>query len=257
MLTDWNSTATEYPRHRCVHELFEEQVAGAPEATALVFEDESLTYRQLNERANQLAHRLRALGVGPEVTVGVLMDRSPELIIALLAILKAGGVYVPLNPAYPKERLALMCDDAQLRVLITQETFANLDDEPCTNLDNQTTPENRAYVMYTSGSTGRPKGVNVEHRSIVRFVKNTNYADFSSAQTFLQFAPTTFDASTLEIWGPLLNGGRLVIMPPARLRRKSWVMCCNATRSRRCGSRRASSTSWLTRIWRDCARSSR
>jgi amino acid adenylation domain-containing protein len=213
LLNEWNSTATEYPSHRCVHELFEEQVARAPEATALVFADETLTYRQLNERANQLAHRLRALGVSTEATVGVLMDRSAELIVALLGILKAGGVYVPLNPAYPQERLALMCDDARLRVLITQETFANLDDEPSTNLDNKTTPENRAYVMYTSGSTGRPKGVNVEHRSIVRLVKNTNYADFSSVQTFLQFAPTTFDASTLEIWGSLLNGGRLVIMP--------------------------------------------
>jgi amino acid adenylation domain-containing protein len=230
LLAEWNSTATEYPRHRCVHELFEEQAVQSAEAMALVFEKETLTYRQLNERANQLAHRLRALGVGPEVTVGVLMDRSPELIIALLGILKTGGVYVPLNPAYPKERLALMCDDAQLRVLITQETFAgslsdgsaellcvdaaDLSGESTSNLDNHTTPENRAYVMYTSGSTGRPKGVNVEHRSIVRLVKNTNYADFSSAQTFLQFAPTTFDASTLEIWGTLLNGGRLVIMPP-------------------------------------------
>jgi amino acid adenylation domain-containing protein len=213
LLAEWNSTATEYPRHRCVHELFEDQAVQSAEATALVFEKETLTYRQLNERANQLAHHLRRLGVGPEETVGVLMDRSPELIVALLAILKAGGVYVPLNPAYPKERLALMYEDARLRVLITEETFADLDDEPSTNLDNHTTPENRAYVMYTSGSTGRPKGVNVEHRSIVRLVKNTNYADFSSAQTFLQFAPTTFDASTLEIWGSLLNGGRLVIMP--------------------------------------------
>src|SRR5437868_307352 len=125
LLVEWNSTPTEYPRHRCVHELFEEQVARAPEATALVFEDETLTYGELNERSNQLAHRLRALGVGPEITVGVLMDRSPELIVALLGILKAGGVYVPLNPAYPKERLALMCDDAQLRVVLTQEEFAD------------------------------------------------------------------------------------------------------------------------------------
>ncbi|HKN84164.1 MAG TPA: amino acid adenylation domain-containing protein, partial [Pyrinomonadaceae bacterium] len=230
LLVEWNSTPTEYPRHRCVHESFEEQVARAPEATALVFEDETLTYGELNERANRLAHRLRALGVGPEITVGVLMDRSPELIVALLGILKAGGVYVPLNPAYPKERLALMCDDAQLRVVLTQEKFAdslreqnaellciataNLGGENKSNLDNQTTSENRAYVMYTSGSTGRPKGVNVEHRSIVRLVKNTNYADFSSAQTFLQFAPITFDASTLEVWGSLLNGARLVVMSP-------------------------------------------
>ncbi|HET6978722.1 MAG TPA: amino acid adenylation domain-containing protein [Pyrinomonadaceae bacterium] len=213
LLTEWNSTATEYPRHRCVHELFEEQAAREPEAQALLFEDESLTYRELNERANQLARRLRALGVGPEVTVGVLLDRSPELIVALLAILKAGGVYVPLNAAYPRERLELMCDDAQLRLVLTPQMFENLDDESSENLDYQTTPANRAYVMYTSGSTGRPKGVNVVHRSIVRLVKNTNYADLSSAQTFLQFAPTTFDASTLEIWGSLLNGGRLVIMP--------------------------------------------
>ncbi len=229
LLNEWNSTATEYPRHRCVHKLFEEQAAQAPEATALVFEDKALTYRELNEWANQLAHRLRTLRVGPEVTVGVLMDRSPELIVALLGILKAGGVYVPLNAGYPKERLALMCDDAQLRVLITQQRFtdslpehgaellcvdaADLSNESSSNLDNHTTPGNRAYVMYTSGSTGRPKGVNVEHRCIVRLVKNTNYADLSSAQTFLQFAPTTFDASTLEIWGSLLNGGRLVIMP--------------------------------------------
>ncbi len=214
LLAEWNSTATKYPRQHCVHELFEAQAAQAPEATALVFEDRSVSYGELNERANQLAHRLRALGVGPEATVGVLLERSPELIVALLAILKAGGAYVPLNPAYPQERLALMREDAQLQVLITPETFADLHDEPRTNLDNYTTPANRAYVMYTSGSTGRPKGVNVEHRSIVRLVKNTNYADFSSSQIFLQFAPTTFDASTLEIWGSLLNGGRLVIMSP-------------------------------------------
>src|SRR5205085_154401 len=125
LLVEWNSTATEYPRHRCVHELFEEQVARAPEATALVFQEETLTYRELNERANQLAHRLRVLGVGPEVTVGVLLDRSPELIVALLGILKAGGVYVPLNPAYPKERLELICDDAQLRALMRPETLGN------------------------------------------------------------------------------------------------------------------------------------
>jgi amino acid adenylation domain-containing protein len=232
LLTEWNSTTTDYPRDACVHELFEAQVASAPEATALVYEDETLTYRQLNDRANQLAHRLRALGVGPEETVGVLMERSFELIIAMLATLKAGGAYVPLSPSYPPERLALMCEDARVPVLLTQERFVRLAPEHCgellvldadaanlteaesRNLNLKMTSRNRAYVMYTSGSTGRPKGVNIEHRGIVRLVKETNYADFSSAQTFLQFAPITFDASTLEIWGSLLNGGRLVVMAP-------------------------------------------
>lgn len=242
ILVEWNDTTTDYPKQKCVHQLFEEQVARTPEATALLgtcFGEEEVTYGELNRRANQLAHHLIGLGVGPEVLVGLMVERSLEMVVALLAILKAGGAYVPLDPAYPEERLAFMLEDTQVPVLLTQEKFVpllpkqrgqdqaritlTLDTEwersgisqaPQDNPRCNVTPQNLAYIMYTSGSTGRPKGVCIVHESIVRLVKESDYASFSSEEVFLQLAPISFDASTFEIWGPLLNGGRLVIMPP-------------------------------------------
>ncbi len=217
---------------KCVHELFEEQVERAPDSIAAAFEDQQFTYRELNTRANQLARYLRKLGVGPEVLVGICVERSLEMIVGLLGILKARGAYLPLDPTYPPDRLSFMIEDGNVKVLLTQEHLRErllahdvktiaLDSEwekialeHKTNLANPTATENLAYVMYTSGSTGTPKGVCVMHRSVVRLVRSTNYARFGADEVFLQFAPLSFDASTFEIWGSLLNGARLVGMPP-------------------------------------------
>jgi amino acid adenylation domain-containing protein len=231
MLFDWNDTSSAYPRRFCVHELFEQQVEQTPDTIALVYEDKMLTYRQLNTRANQLAHYLKKLGVHPEIPVGLCLERSLEMVISLLGILKAGGFYVPLDPAYPDARLALMLADSQAPVLLTQQkllkglpqtaahvVFLDADweaigKESYENPNSGTVAENLAYVMYTSGSTGRPKGVSVNHRSVVRLVKETNYVKLSAEEVFLQFSPISFDASTFEIWASLLNGARLVIFP--------------------------------------------
>ncbi|HEX7335226.1 MAG TPA: amino acid adenylation domain-containing protein [Pyrinomonadaceae bacterium] len=232
LLVEWNDTRTPYPDRALIHELFEEQVQRTPDAAAIVFEGQTLTYRELNERANQLAHYLKSFGIGSEVLVGVCLERSVEMMVALLAILKAGGAYVPLDSEYPLEHLSFMCDDAAPPLLLTTEKLADklpallsqviyvdseaelIAQQPVNDLEPELTSDNLAYVMYTSGSTGKHKGVSVTHRGVVRLVKNTSYADFDRATVFLQLAPISFDASTMEIWAPLLNGGQLVIMPP-------------------------------------------
>ncbi|HKP45904.1 MAG TPA: amino acid adenylation domain-containing protein, partial [Pyrinomonadaceae bacterium] len=232
LLVEWNDTRTKYPADRTIADLFEEQVRKTPSAFALMFGDETLSYAELDRRANQFAHYLRENGVDSESRVGICLDRSPDLIIAVLAILKAGAAYVPLDAAYPVSRLKFMIEDSQLTLLLTQSSLASafadqnvttvcieqlspeLTSRPITSPPLNSTPENLAYVMYTSGSTGTPKGVAVTQRNIVRLVKNTNYANFSSDEVFLQFAPISFDASTFEIWGALLNGARLALMPP-------------------------------------------
>jgi len=231
LLVEWNQTRTDYPKDAGIHQLFEAQVEQTPEAVAVVFEGQQLTYRELNRRANQLAHYLRKQGVGPEALVGICLERSIETVVALLGILKAGGAYVPLDPAYPKERLSFMLEDTQVPVLLTQQRLIGklpehraqvicldtgwqaIAQESEENPISGTTAENLAYVIYTSGSTGRPKGVAVPHRGVVRLVKNTNYVNLSSDEVFLQFAPISFDASTFEVWGCLLNGARLVVFP--------------------------------------------
>jgi amino acid adenylation domain-containing protein len=234
LLSGWNNTHAEYPRNLCIHQIFEEQAEHHPDAIALKFRDQQMTYRQLNARANQVARRLRELGVGPEVMVGTLLERSLEMVVGLLGILKAGGAFVPLDASYPAERLTFMASDTKAPVMLVQSKIAqNMDgkswsaaikislDGETSEIDRQngenpanlTTAENLAYVMYTSGSTGQPKGVMVNHRAVVRLVKNTNYVELGNRETFLQFSPISFDASTLEIWGPLLNGGCLAIMP--------------------------------------------
>ena len=229
----WNGSPTVYPREMTVAQVFEEVVAAHRDFVAIVCGSKQLTYGQLNSRANRLAHHLRRLGVGPEVMVGCCLERSLELIVALIAVLKAGGGYVPIDPQYPKERFEFILADAQTVVMLTHRALASTSlaqcPVPCFLLDDDNkqtsdysdsnpTPvgsaDSLAYVMYTSGSTGRPKGVAVENRAIVRLVRNTNYCQFSTNEVFLLFAPISFDASTFEIWGPLLNGGRLVIMPP-------------------------------------------
>ena len=232
-LKSWCGAPSPYPREKSVVQLFEEVAAAHPHRTALIFKDRQLTYSELNAQANRLAHRLKGMKVSTETPVGCCVERSPEYIIAVLAILKAGGAYVPLDPAYPKERLDFLLEDTRTPLIITQKRLASTvlsarnvrlividESEPASpsgddaNLTPPPGPTNLAYVMYTSGSTGRPKGVMVEHRAIVRLVRDTNYCRFSADEVFLQFAPLAFDASTFEIWGPLLNGGRLVIAPP-------------------------------------------
>jgi amino acid adenylation domain-containing protein len=230
---------TDLPRQaaedRDVARLFEEQAAIRPDSEAVIDDNHRLTYRELNERANRLAHYLVARGVQGETLVGVCLRRSVEMVVALLGILKAGGAYVPLDPDYPTERLTFMLNDVRARLVVTDMScalaFAKSRVEIVRlDLDSQTialeSSNNRAaaaasynliYVMYTSGSTGQPKGVMIEHRGVVRLVKNTDYANFDSSERFLQMAPISFDASTLEIWAPLLNGGSLVLMRPGRV----------------------------------------
>ena len=230
LLVEWNGTAVECAKS-CVHELFEQQAARTPDAVAVVVENESLTYRELNRRANQLAHYLRRLGVGPEVLAGICVERSLDMVVGLLGILKAGGAYVPLDPAYPADRLSYMIADARAQVVIGTSRLRDrlpgvghetvwLDElEPVIALESEDdfacgqSPDTLAYVMYTSGSTGRPKGVEVPHRGIVRLVQGADYCHFGPDEVILQLAPVSFDASTFEIWGSLLNGGRLVLYP--------------------------------------------
>jgi len=231
LLIKWNDTRADYPQDGCIHQLFEQQAERTPDAVAVVFEDQKLTYRELNERANKLAHYLQQLGVQPEVLVGICVERSLEAIVGLLGILKAGGAYVPLDPTYPKERLSFMLEETQVSVLLTQAHLA--ESLPahqahliCLDSDWEiiaqhgeenpaplVTSSNLAYIMYTSGSTGKPKGASVTQRGVVRLVKGSNYANLSAEEVFLQLAPISFDAATFEIWGSLLNGARLVVMP--------------------------------------------
>jgi len=231
-LVEWNQTARPYPRDLPVHRLFERQAAATPEAVALDCGGGRTSYGELNRRANRLARHLRAHGVGPESLVGVMLERSADLVVALLGVLKAGGAYLPLEAAYPRERLAFMLEDAAPRVVLTQRSLSaslppsaarvlSLEDEreavarrDESDLPGEPAGDHLAYVMYTSGSTGRPKGVAVTHRNVVRLVKGGDYAELDATQVFLQFAPVSFDASTFEVWGCLLNGGRLVMTPP-------------------------------------------
>jgi amino acid adenylation domain-containing protein len=222
-----------YPPEKTVAQLFEEAVKIYADRVAVICGGARLTYRELNQRANAVALRLQELGVKPESLVGLCLERSAELIVGLLGILKAGGAYVPLDPEYPRERINFMLGDTSTSVMLTQLTIAPsvLADSPAErvylddlladgslltdkNPELHAGPDSLAYVLYTSGSTGRPKGVLVENRSIVRLVFNTNFCQFGPEEVFLHFAPISFDASTFEIWGALLHGSTLVVMPP-------------------------------------------
>jgi amino acid adenylation domain-containing protein len=232
ILVDWNQTAAEFPREATLHELFAEQAARTPEAVAVVDGDFELTYGELARRAGFLARRLRAAGVGPESRVALATERSAGMIVGLLAILEAGGAYLPLDLGHPGERLAWMIRDAGASVLLTERRLqeslpAGLEalavvalDDPGSGGEKGAPPavpaDSLAYVMYTSGSTGAPKGVSVTHRNVVRLVRGNNFADLGPGQAWLQLAPVSFDAATLEIWAPLLNGGRLVLFPGQR-----------------------------------------
>lgn len=239
LLVEWNNTVADYPKHKCIHQLFEAQVERTPDATAVIYEDKQLTYRELNNRSNQLAHSLQKLGVGSEVLVGIYMERSVEMIVGLLGILKAGGAYVPIDPSYPCDRIRFMLEDSQVSVLLTQENLVErLPDDIITTQQNSAirnprvvcldtdcntiaqesqenpvssvTSENLAYVIYTSGSTGKPKGVAVSHNAVNRLVCNTNYIKLEFSDKVAQVSNTSFDAATFEIWGALLHGAQLV-----------------------------------------------
>ena len=215
----------------CLHELFAQRVAASPDAPAVTFEGTTISYRELDARANAVAHRLRAVGVGRETLVALCLERSSELVIAILGVLKAGGAYVPLDPEYPADRLAYVLEDSGAPVLLTQERLLErlpahdaqtlcLDTEPAHHEEtleappSVSRPEDLAYVIYTSGSTGRPKGVQVEHRQVARlFTATEAWFNFSASDTWLLFHSYAFDFSVWELWGPLLYGGRLVVPP--------------------------------------------
>jgi amino acid adenylation domain-containing protein/non-ribosomal peptide synthase protein (TIGR01720 family) len=236
LLVGWNDTARELPPQSCLHQLFEAQAKRTPDATAVIFEDRQLSYRELNERANQLARYLRRMGVGAEVLVGLSVDRSMEMVVGLLGILKAGGAFVPLDPQYPLNRLSFMLDDAGLKLLLTQQHLLEALPEHgaevvcldrdwgriCAgareDLEGAATEDNAAYVIYTSGSTGAPKGVVVQHRSACNLAA-AQIADFrlNDCSRLLQFASLNFDAAVSEIFTALLSGATLCLASTPQL----------------------------------------
>ena len=253
LLKNGQGLATSFPADRCLHELFEEQVARTPQAIALLFGSQlgtqsntvlgtqSLSYAQLNAQANCLAHYLRSLGVGPDRLVALCLPRGPQTIVAMLAILKAGGAYVPLDPQYPAQRLAFMLSDAAPQVVITEQSLlapfsgylieanrneaivcldrdaALIQGQSAENLTNVNSSRDLVYVIYTSGSTGQPKGVLIEHQAVTRLVVNSDYVSFGPSDCVAQAANHSFDAATFEVWGALLNGARLAIVPKEEL----------------------------------------
>ena len=233
-LVTWNSTGASYPQDKTIHQLFEEQALRAPHNTAVIFGETRLTYRELDERANQLAHYLCNQGVAPDTLVALCLDKSADMIVALLAVLKAGGAYLPMDPAYPQERLRFMMEDSGVSHLITTQSLIHsipvkvpslllldadresLSAQPTTAPSDNASPRNLAYCIYTSGSTGVPKGVLLEHRNVVRLMVNDRLPfAFSEADVWTMFHSYCFDFSVWEMYGALLYGGRLVVVPEA------------------------------------------
>ena len=235
LLVEWNNTKVEYPQDKCIHQLFEEQVERSPDAVAVVFEDKQLTYRELNERANQLAHYLQSLGVEPKVLVGICVERSLEMVVGLLGILKAGGAYVPLDPNSPPERLTYQILDAQISVLVTQKKLGCVPPQPqlcqvfldadwlriaqegeC-NLANQVQPENLLYIIYTSGTTGQSKGVEIEHQSMTNYLNGIiQQLNLNCCRNFALVSSITTDLGNTIIFPALCTGGCLHIISQER-----------------------------------------
>jgi amino acid adenylation domain-containing protein len=227
LISGWNREVS-YPQGASLHERFERQVERTPQAVALIFEGQRLTYAELNARANRLAHRLRELGVRADQLVGLRVERGLEMVVGILAILKAGGAYVPLDPAYPKERIAFMLEDSRVGVVLTQKTLLGdlaglsvspvLLDEPLAGPESNPAPlsgaDNLAYVIYTSGSTGKPKGAQITHYNVTRLMEATqDWYRFNQDDVWTLFHSYAFDFSVWELWGALLYGGRVVIVP--------------------------------------------
>lgn len=232
LLLEWNDTQINYPEDKCIHKLFEAQVEKTPDAVAVVFKDEHLTYQELNDHANQLAHHLKALGVGPEVLVGICMERSPKMMVGLLGIMKAGGAYLPLDPTYPKERLTFILQDSQPLLLLIQERLLeifpeyNLSNVVCVDIewetitqkstknpDSNVVLDNLAYVLYTSGSTGKPKGIAMRHCHLPNLISWQLQTSLLSRGTrTLQFASLNFDISIQESFSTWCSGETLVLI---------------------------------------------
>ncbi|QLF91732.1 amino acid adenylation domain-containing protein [Pseudomonas sp. ABC1] len=229
IIYEWNCTEASYPREQCIHQLIEAQAEKTPDAVAVMFGDQELTYRELNRRANQLAHKLRELGVAPDVLVGIAVERSLEMVIGLLAILKAGGAYVPLDPEYPQERLTYMMEDSQALLLLSQSSLLerlpqavqanvllldnfSLESYSFENPEILLTPGNLAYSIYTSGSTGRPKGVLIEHRNVAALIgwAHSVYSQ-EDLQGVLASTSICFDLSVWELFVTLSAGGYIVL----------------------------------------------
>ncbi len=232
LLYEWNDTSISFPQEKCIHEIVEAQVARTPDAIAVSFEDQTLSYSELNARANQLARYLKRFGVGPDVLVGMYMERTLEMVVAILGILKAGGAYVPMDPVYPQDRIAFMLEDTQTPVLLTQSQmleklpesqaqilcldsdWEKIGQESAENLPNEATPEHLAYVIFTSGSTGKPKGCMITHANVVRLFEATDeWYHFDNRDVWTFFHSYAFDFSVWEIWGAFFYGGRLVVVP--------------------------------------------
>ncbi len=231
LLVEWNDTDTEYPHDQCAHQLFETQVRRAPDAIAVMFEEERLTYAELDRRTNQLARHLQKLGVQPDTLVGICMERSIEMIVGLLGVLKAGGAYVPMDPDYPQERLTFVLEDTQMRVVLTQQRLTSslpkhgikvvcldtdwdiIAQECGENPVSNVTPENLAYVIYTSGSTGKPKGVLITHQNLVHSTYARMVCHPTPISRFLLLSSFAFDSSVPGLFGTLCEGGMLVLPP--------------------------------------------
>ncbi|HEY9803800.1 MAG TPA: amino acid adenylation domain-containing protein [Leptolyngbyaceae cyanobacterium] len=230
LLEEWNNTQVDYPQDKCIHQLFEAQVEKTPDAVAVVFEHQQLTYRELNTKANQLAQYLQNLGVKPEVLVGICVERSLEMIIALLATLKAGGAYIPLDPSFPSERLAFMLEDSQISILLTQQhllktlpphaqaicldsEWQNITKHQHNSVEININSSNLSYIIYTSGSTGKPKGVQITHGSVVNFLTAMQQKlQLKNTDKLLSVTTLSFDIAVLEIFLPLTTGAKLILV---------------------------------------------
>ncbi|EAZ87964.1 non-ribosomal peptide synthetase, partial [Crocosphaera chwakensis] len=230
ILVEWNETEAEYPKDKCIHQLFEEQVKRTPDAIAVVYENQQLTYQELNEKANQLGHYLQKLGVKPDTLVGICVERSMEMVIGLLGILKAGGAYVPIDPNYPQERIAYVMQDSNMGVLLTKQhlktqlkevkipviSWEQEEERIFQNFVNNTpslvNSKHLAYVIYTSGSTGRPKGVQIAHQSVINFLNSmSKRPGLTQEDDLLAVTTISFDIAGLELYLPLIMGGKILL----------------------------------------------